>query len=251
MPEIQTNGLCSNVMLIKKGNFLSWLTMTQSKDFWRNQINSNLPVLDAGTRIWEVVCGLVMVLTFTGSISAATAGREDVKVILWAALGCNLAWGIVDALMYLMSVWLEREQGLKALRIVRQENLRAGTEVIKGYLPPVIASIVRENCLAEIRSDLVKLPEPPSRAFLLWGDLKNSLLILFLVFASTFPVAVPFLFRIDTLSAMRLSNGIVLILLFSCGVIRGGQTGYKRILFGLMLALIGVVLVGITMALGG
>jgi hypothetical protein len=225
--------------------------MNGKNDFWRTQINSNLPVLDAGTRIWEVVCGLVMVLTFTGSISAATAGREDVKLMLWAALGCNLAWGIVDALMYLMAVWLEREQGLKALRMARQESSPEGIKVIKGYLPPIIALVAREEHLTEIRSELVKLPEPPVRAFLLWGDVKNSLLILCLVFASTFPVAVPFLFKIDTFSAMRLSNGIVLILLFGCGVIRGGQTGYRRILFGLTLALMGVVLVGITMALGG
>lgn len=225
--------------------------MTQPNKFWRDHLQSNLPVLDAGTRIWEVVCGLVMVLTFTGSISAATAGREDVKVILWAALGCNLAWGIVDALMYLMSVWLEREQGLKALKIALGENPAEAVEAIKGYLPTIVARVVRKEHLVEIRSELAKLPEPPARAFLLWGDVKNSLLILFLVFACTFPVAVPFLFEIDVFLAMRISNGIVLLLLFGFGVIRGGQTGYGRIVFGLLLALIGAALVGITMALGG
>ena len=38
-----------------------------------------------------------MVLTFTGSLSVAEAGRDDVRTMLIGALGCNLAWGIIDA----------------------------------------------------------------------------------------------------------------------------------------------------------
>jgi hypothetical protein len=33
-----------------------------------------------------------MVLTFTGSLSVADAGRADVRAMLIGALGCNLAW---------------------------------------------------------------------------------------------------------------------------------------------------------------
>ncbi len=50
---------------------------------------------------------------------------------------------------------------------------------------------------------------------------------------------------------MRISNGIVLCLLFACGLFLGGQAGLRRLLVGLALALIGAVLTGITMALGG
>jgi hypothetical protein len=32
-----------------------------------------------------------MVLTFTGSLSVAEAGREDVRTMLIGALGCNIA----------------------------------------------------------------------------------------------------------------------------------------------------------------
>lgn len=37
-----------------------------------------------------------MVLTFTGSIRVADAGREDVKTLVTGAVGCNLAWGVVE-----------------------------------------------------------------------------------------------------------------------------------------------------------
>jgi hypothetical protein len=54
-------------------------------------------VLEPGERISEVLFGLIMVLTFTGSLSVAEAGREDIRTMLVGALGCNLAWGIIDA----------------------------------------------------------------------------------------------------------------------------------------------------------
>jgi hypothetical protein len=43
-------------------------------------------------RVSEVLFGLIMVLTFTGSLSVAEAGRDDVRTMLIGALGCNLAW---------------------------------------------------------------------------------------------------------------------------------------------------------------
>ena len=57
-------------------------------------------VLDPVDRFSEIIFGLVMVLTFTGTIRVAESGREEVRELLLAALGCSLAWGIVDAVMY-------------------------------------------------------------------------------------------------------------------------------------------------------
>ncbi len=225
--------------------------MTDAKQFWRDHLNRNPSVLDAGTRIWEIVCGLIMVLTFTCTISTATAARDEIGIILWAALGCNTAWGIVDALMYLMSVLLEREQGLNTLKIVRKNNAAEADQLIKEYLPPILSKVVQENHLREIRSELIKLPEPPARASLTRHDVKNSLTVFLLVFLSTFPAAIPFLFNIDAHLAMRLSNGIVLLLLFTLGLFFGRNTGYPRYLPGLVLASIGAILVAITIAMGG
>lgn len=65
-------------------------------------------VLEPVERLSEVLFGLIMVLTFTGSLSLAAAGREAARTMLIGALGCNLAWGIIDATMYLMSRLSER-----------------------------------------------------------------------------------------------------------------------------------------------
>jgi hypothetical protein len=48
-------------------------------------------VLDPIERVSEIIFGLIMALSFTGAVSAATAGREEIRTVLFAALGCNLA----------------------------------------------------------------------------------------------------------------------------------------------------------------
>ena len=67
-----------------------------------------------------------MVLTFTGSLSLAAAGRGAVRTMLIGALGCNLAWGIIDAIMYLMACLSERGHDIVTLRAVREAQTRRG-----------------------------------------------------------------------------------------------------------------------------
>src|SRR6187402_450862 len=76
-------------------------------------------VLDPADRIAEVLFGLIMVLTFTGSLSVAEAGREDIRAMLIGALGCNIAWGIIDGVLYLMGSLAEKGRDLAAYRAVQ------------------------------------------------------------------------------------------------------------------------------------
>ena len=85
----------------------------------------NNPVLDPADRIAEVLFGLIMVLTFTGSLSIAEAGRQDIRAMLIGALGCNTTWGIIDAVLYLMGSFAEKGRNLKTYRAVRQLPIRA------------------------------------------------------------------------------------------------------------------------------
>lgn len=59
-------------------------------------------ILDPIDRNAEVLFGLFMVLSFTGTMNVASAGAEDVRAVMWAAIGCNTAWGFVDAVMYVL-----------------------------------------------------------------------------------------------------------------------------------------------------
>lgn len=70
-------------------------------------------ILDPVDRASEIVFGLLMALTFTGSVSVA-GGGEDVRTMMAAALGCNLAWGLTDAVMYLVATYVERARAARS-----------------------------------------------------------------------------------------------------------------------------------------
>src|SRR5262245_30493942 len=122
-------------------------------------------VLDPIDRISEVLFGLIMVLTFTGSLSVAEAGHEDIRTMLIGALGCNLAWGIIDAILYLMGILAERGRALMTYQAVRAANdPEEAHRLIAGALPPLLASVLEPVELASMRDRLKQLPEPPARA---------------------------------------------------------------------------------------
>src|SRR5436190_11529633 len=105
---------------------------------------SSKRVLEPHERISEVLFGLIMVLTFTGSLSIAEAGREDIRTMLVGALGCNFAWGIIDGVLYLMGSLAEKGRGLKTLRAVRAAtDAQKAQRLIAGALPPLLASVLQ------------------------------------------------------------------------------------------------------------
>jgi len=65
-------------------------------------------VLDPIDRVSEVIFGVLMAMTFIGALNVAEAGGEDVRKAMVAALGCNIAWGLADAVMYVVAVITER-----------------------------------------------------------------------------------------------------------------------------------------------
>jgi hypothetical protein len=220
--------------------------------FWKRIIYRPGPVLDPISRLSEVIFGLIMVLTFTGSISAATAGRQEIGTILWAALGCNVAWGLVDAVMYIMSLLMERGDAAAALRKIQHaSSTDEAADVLKDYFPPVVGIVMKPEQFEAIRQELVALPAPPTRIPIFWHDIRAAIQIFFLVALSTFPSVIPFLLIEDAVVAMRTSNGIALLLLFLTGFMLGRRTGYNPWLLGVVVAVVGAVLVAMTMALGG
>jgi hypothetical protein len=208
--------------------------------------------LDPIDRFSEILFGLIMVLTFTGSISAAESGREAIRTMLFAAIGCNLAWGIVDAVMYLFAAMAERGRGILALRAVRDASDPATAhQVIRDALPPVVASALHEPELEAMRQRLNQLHDPSKQSLLTRKDFRGALAVFLLVFLSTFPVVIPFLFMSDATRALRISNAIAIVLLFITGYSLGRYMGHRPWTLGFAMVLIGVALVGMTIALGG
>jgi len=203
-------------------------------------------------RLSEILFGLIMVLTFTGSLSIAESGRDDVKTMLIGALGCNIAWGIIDAILFLMSALAERSESLRAWNAARDAaNPDTGRQVLAETLPPVVASVLTSDELESVRQRLIALPKPPALARLDRATWRGALGIFILVVVTTFPVVVPFLFSDDARIALRVSNGIAIVMLFVTGFTFARLTGRNPWLAGFLMVILGLALVGITIALGG
>jgi VIT1/CCC1 family predicted Fe2+/Mn2+ transporter len=209
-------------------------------------------ILDPVERTSEVLFGLIMVLTFTGSISVAESGRAEMRTVLVGAIGCNLAWGIVDAAMYLMANLTERARGLATLKAVHQAtDSEAAYRLIRGALPPVVAAELTPTEVESVRQRLIQRAEPPAGVRLNARDFAGAAGVFLLVFLSTFPVVIPFILMRNVGPAMRVSNLVAALLLFAAGWRLGSYTGRAAWRTGLEIVAVAVVLVAITMALGG
>lgn len=209
-------------------------------------------VLDPISRVSEIIFGLLMALSFTGAINAATDGREEVRTMLLAALGCNIAWGLVDAVMYLVTLRTERERNLAMIRRIRgTEDPAAARGEIAAALPGRLAEALGPEELDGIRRWLVAQPEPPRRAGLAPRDLVAAFSVFLLVALATFPVVVPFLLIDTTHLAMRVSNGVALAMLFVAGFRLSRYAGGTGWASGLGMMAVGAALVSIIVALGG
>jgi VIT family len=213
---------------------------------------SSKRVLDPIYRVNEVLFGLIMVLTFTGSLSVADAGRDDVRMMLIGALGCNLAWGIIDGLFYLMGSLADKGQNLMTLRAVREaSDPQKAKSLIADKLPPVVTAILEPAELESMRQRLRRLPEPSRRPSLNKEDLLGAVGIALMVFLSTFPVVIPFIFMQSVLPAMRISNAIAIVMMFMTGYSYGRLTGYHPLGVGIAMVVLGAIVVSATIALGG
>ncbi|HUL73780.1 MAG TPA: VIT1/CCC1 transporter family protein [Vicinamibacterales bacterium] len=208
-------------------------------------------VVDPADRVAEVLFGLIMVLTFTGSLGVAGAGREEVRTMLLGALGCNLAWGIIDGLLYLMGDLAHRSRAVAALRAVRRaSDPRAAHQRIAEWLPVPVAAVLEPAEIETLRQRLTRLPDVTPRA-LRGADWRGALALCLLVFLSTLPVAVPFMLIRDARLALRVSNGVAVAMLFICGIAYGRLVGRAPWVFGVITVAVGLILVALTMALGG
>jgi hypothetical protein len=213
---------------------------------------SRRAVLSPVDRVSEMLFGLFMALTFVGAISVAESGRAEVRDLLVAALACNLAWGLVDAVMFLIQGISDRGRSLALVRAVRADADAASARArLRDALPESVSAAVGDAELESMRTRIAALPEAPGRPTLTRDDLVGALGVFLIVVAATFPVVVPFLVLDDLAWAKGLSRVVALAMLFVGGLALGRYAGYGSWKAGLLLTGLGTVLVAVIIALGG
>jgi VIT1/CCC1 family predicted Fe2+/Mn2+ transporter len=209
-------------------------------------------LLDPVERVSEILFGLIMALTFTLTISVVETDHKEIRSLLLAAISCNIAWGLVDAVMYTLASLAARGHDRMILDFVRKSgDSSKSREFIRDAMPELVANLMSAEDLEKIRKSLIDVPDPDLRIGLSFKDFKMATGIFLLVFLSTFPIALPFLFVKAPDIALRVSNLVAIVLMFLCGWLLAKYGGFSKWLTGIVLVLLGVILVLITIALGG
>jgi VIT1/CCC1 family predicted Fe2+/Mn2+ transporter len=217
-----------------------------------NLLERNKGILDPVDRSAEIIFGLIMALTFTCTLSVATSGRSDVREMLIGALGCNLAWGLVDTVMYAITAVVQRARRRTLVRAVQKtaDPARA-VHWVRLALPEGVSEVMDDAGVGDLVARLRSLPPVQGVAKLHASDLREACLAGLLVFLATFPVAVPFMLIQDAGPALRVSNAVAVAMMFVSGASLARASGLRAWVLGGLMVVLGVVLVGITIALGG
>ncbi len=212
--------------------------------------------LDPGTRMGEILFGLIMTLTFTlgAGLVIQEEGREGAREMLVAILGCNLAWGLIDGVFYVLGQVFERGRLRRIGASVRQADsdtlaLQLVADELDETLEPLTDESERRGLYSGILQRLRATAPAPNRVRR--EDLLGGLASGWLVFACSIPAVIPFLLLDDPQFALRISNAILIGLLFLVGHRMARYAMARPWVAGSVFALAGIGLVVIAILLGG
>jgi hypothetical protein len=211
--------------------------------------------LDPASTMGELIFGMIMVMTFT--LGARLIGADeptDGRELLIAAVGCNIAWGIIDAFLFLLGTIHERRRLASVQAALRGSKTDAAAltllrEELGDGLSRLATREIQDAFYADIASGARRGTEASVR--LTADDLRGALLVFVLVVLTAVPAAIPFLLIEDSYVALRVSNGVMTVLLFFIGYTWGKHVGAKPLLSGILVMSIGVALVLVAIPLGG
>jgi hypothetical protein len=197
-----------------------------------------------------------MALTWT--IGSRLVLREEglvVRDLVVATIGCNLAWGIIDAVLFTLGTKFFRSRRLRLFRQVKTaRDEGAALAVLAKEFPiegtplsakPADAEALYRSLLAlTTRAEPVKVP-------LTRDDLSAAIAIFILVSATALPAVVPFFLIDDANRALRASNFLLIALLFVTGYAWARFSGGRPFYAGITMTCLGLFLVAIAVALGG
>jgi VIT1/CCC1 family predicted Fe2+/Mn2+ transporter len=214
--------------------------------------STRVGALDPVDRASEVVFGVLMAMTFVGSISVAEASSEELHTLLVAALGCNLAWGITDAIMYLVGVGAEeRRSHALLLRLHSGVDASTGRQIVARSLGSDAAAMLDQTDLERVRVRLLATPPGAEVPRLGFTHYRAAFGVFLLVVLATFPIVLPYLFVSEVVLALRLSQAIAIVLLFIAGAALARYSGGSVWRIGIGFAALGILLLAALIALGG
>lgn len=197
---------------------------------------------------------MVLGATLTAGLTVET-GERGVKQLLKAALGCNVAWGIIDGVMYVMNCVTVRSGKARLAENVRNApDSEAALGIICDEMDPDLEQFAASNDRKSFYQSVLEhlRHSKPGRVKITAEDLCGALACCWLVIISCLPASLPFLiFKHDPVRALRVSNALLIAMLFLIGFKWAQYANTNRWAAGLTMVALGLALVGVAALLGG
>ncbi|MBS0522591.1 MAG: VIT1/CCC1 transporter family protein [Proteobacteria bacterium] len=211
--------------------------------------------LDPDESLGELLFGLIMTLTVTLGVHLLSPEQlSRPQDLAMALVGCNVAWGIIDAALYLLGSVFARNQRVHFMRKLRAmpSEARALQAIREEYGLDDAHLAPAQDLAAFYRAALDVLRYAKvERTRLRDKDWLAALMIVLLVAVTAVPGAVPILLVGDPVLAVRLANLMQIGLLFAVGYRWARVSGANPWRTGAAIVGFAVVLVVISIALGG
>lgn len=211
--------------------------------------------LDPAEWLGEILFGLIMVLTISlGAGIVIADGPDATGEMLRSILGCIFAWSLIDAVILVMNRMFERSRKAWLIEAVQKAaHDEQGLGIIQKELEPKLIAITSKQEQVRLYSDVlcnIKTAAVP-RTRLQSDDIGGAFVTFLLVMITTVPALAPFLILADRYLALRVSNGLLLVMLFLVGFGWAREAKTNPWLTGVVVMLIGMVMVGIAKFFGG
>ncbi|MBX5150198.1 VIT family protein [Rhizobium lentis] len=221
-----------------------------------NPIDRVADIIDPGDALGEVLFGLIMALTLTvGSRLVFEEEGLDAPELIVATVGCNVAWGIIDAVLFVLGTTFYKSRRLRLFRQIKAAGSEtAALNMLAKEFPieeaPFSAKAADADPLYRSLLTLARRADPV-RASLSKNDLLAALAVVFLVSVTSIPAVTPLLLIDSAHLALRVSNLFLIMLLFVTGYAWAKFSGGRPFYAGMTMTCLGLLLVAIAVALGG
>ncbi len=212
--------------------------------------------LDPSDTLAEILFGLIMALTLTlGTALLARGEPFESRDIVLAVAGCNIAWGVIDGVLLALGNAFDRSRRARFIRSLRA--LRSEDEALAAVRA---AFALDDGAVTVPAADSAKFYQAilgvarhatPRRRAVSGNDAGAAVTVFLLVSATALPAILPFLLLGNAVLALRLSNAVLVLLLFITGYWWGRFTDVRPWGVALTVTALGLIMVALAIALGG
>jgi hypothetical protein len=210
--------------------------------------------LDPSDRLDELLFGLIMVLSITLAVGLATDEDGSTLQVALTILGCNLAWGLIDGGMYIVTQLFDRSRKARLVqRLGSTSNEAERIATVGSVLDDRLAALTSQAERDALYLTIARRLSGGSieRTRVSSQDVYGALAAVWLVVLATIPALVPFFVLTERLTAARVSNALVLLALFAVGYGFARTINANPWAVGGATTVFGIAMVIIVILLGG